>query len=141
MTHLFDINVLMAIAWKEHVHHEIVLQWLKAKRSKGRLSIATCPLTQLGFVRISMNIKAYAADFESAIKVLTLMLDRDEFKHEFWPDGLSLISIHHSARSTLGSNQLTDFYLANLAKSHGGRLVTLDRGIKDESVELISAGS
>jgi len=65
MTRLLDINVLLAIAWPQHVHHARVKRWLLAQTARGKLSIATCPLTQLGFLRISMNIKGYAADFEA----------------------------------------------------------------------------
>lgn len=50
--------------------------------------------------------------------------------HAFWPDDLSLIEPRTlDWRHVLGSRQLTDLYLLALAVRHGGRLVTLDRGI------------
>ena len=136
MTRLLDINVLLAIAWPQHVHHASAKRLLVSQTGRGKLSIATCPITQLGFVRISMNIKGYAADFESARSLLTSLVNHWKIEHSFWPDDFSILSgrLKHNP----GPNQLTDAYLAALAENRGNsRLATFDAGIKGPSVELI----
>jgi len=136
MTRLLDINVLLAIAWPQHVHHARVNRWLLSQMARGKLSIATCPITQLGFLRISMNIKGYAADFESARSLLAGLVHHKDLEHSFWMDDFSILS--GRLKGNPGPNQLTDAYLAALAENRaGGRLVTLDTGIKGASVEVI----
>jgi predicted nucleic acid-binding protein len=49
-TALLDINVLVALAWPNHVHHETALHWFEVNHTYGW---ATSPLTQSGFVRVS----------------------------------------------------------------------------------------
>ena len=58
MIALPDVNVLIALAWPNHVHHHPARparSWFAANRSTGW---ATCPLTEAGFVRISCNRSA-----------------------------------------------------------------------------------
>ena len=50
--YLLDTNVLIALAWPNHIHHQEAQNWFAKKRSAG---FRTCPLTQTGFVRISSN--------------------------------------------------------------------------------------
>jgi hypothetical protein len=134
---LLDINVLLAIAWPQHIHHARVKRWLLSQSAHGKLSIATCPITQLGFLRISMNIKGFAADFESARTLLGSLVNHANFEHSFWMDDFSILS--GRLRRDLGPNQLTDAYLAALAEHRdGSRLATFDTGIKGPSVEVIA---
>ena len=136
MTRLLDINVLLAIAWPQHVHHARLKRWLLSQTAHGKLSIATCPITQLGFLRISMNVKGYAADFESARSLLSSLVSHKDFEHSFWMDDFSMLS--GKLKRQLGPNQLTDAYLAALAEHReDSKLTTLDTGIKDPAVEVI----
>jgi uncharacterized protein len=52
---LLDVNVLVALAWPNHIHHRAAHRWYAAHRAQGW---ATCPPTQAGFVRVSSNAKA-----------------------------------------------------------------------------------
>jgi len=45
---LLDVNVLLALAWPNHVHHPAAHRWFAENHREGW---ATCPLTQMGFVR------------------------------------------------------------------------------------------
>jgi predicted nucleic acid-binding protein len=84
-----------------------------------------------------MNVKGCAADFESAQSLLSSLVHNEDFEHSFWTDDLSILS--GRLKRDLGPNQLTDAYLAALAESRaGGRLATLDTGIKGPSVEVIA---
>jgi toxin-antitoxin system PIN domain toxin len=137
MTRLLGINVLLALAWPQHIHHDRVKRWVRSQTARGKLSMATCPITQLGFLRISMNIKGYAADFESARTLLSSLVHHQDFDHSFWMDDFSILS--GKLKRNLGPSQLTDAYLAALAENRaGGKLATLDDGIKGPSVEVIA---
>ena len=47
--------------------------------------------------------------------------------HEFWADDLPYQASH--LRGVIGHRQVTDAYLVALAAHHGGRVVTLDKGL------------
>jgi toxin-antitoxin system PIN domain toxin len=137
VTRLLDINVLLALAWPQHIHHVRVNRWILLQKTRAEISVATCPITQLGFVRISMNLKGYAADFQSAIGLLDHFVNRKEFRHSFWEDDLTVSSLGRQVKFEPGPNQLTDVYLAGLAESRQGTFTTLDAGVKSQSAELI----
>lgn len=60
--------------------------------------------------------------------------------HAFWPDDCSPLDAGRiSWQHVLGSRQITDGYLLALATGHGGRLVTLDRGIALQAVRGAAA--
>ena len=65
---LLDVNVLLALAWPTHVHHLAAHRWFAENHDAGW---ATCPLTQLGFVRLAMqpaveDLPIFAARFALA---------------------------------------------------------------------------
>jgi predicted nucleic acid-binding protein len=49
MRALLDINVLIALHDRDHVHHVLAAQWFARNADKGW---ASCPLTQNGCLRI-----------------------------------------------------------------------------------------
>ena len=125
--YLLDTNVLLALAWAEHVSHEDVQGWFGRKRAAG---FFTCPLTEIGFIRISSNpaFTTRAVSPSAALGYLRAITEMPE--HGFWADS---ISFHEAAGKALlsGHRQVTDLYLLALAKAHGGMLATLDKGAVD----------
>ena len=86
-TCLLDVNVLLALAWPHHAHHDTVHQWWL---SAGVTSWATTTQTQLGFVRVSCHPKFVPtpASPAQALRLLLQMTSRSD--HAFWaeaPDG------------------------------------------------------
>lgn len=123
--YLLDVNVLLALAWPNHVHHREALRWF---REKGTRQFRTCPLTQTGFVRISSN-SAFTAEAVTPAEALELLRRICALPgHEFWPDDVSLVEAEPAPRPA-GHRQVTDAYLLALAISHEGTLATLDRGV------------
>ena len=51
MKHLLDVNVLLAAIIKTHHQHKWAMAWLNGKE------IVLCPISELGFIRISTNKK------------------------------------------------------------------------------------
>ena len=47
---LLDVNVLVALFFPDHVHHELAHDWFADHREQGW---ATCPLTENGLVRVA----------------------------------------------------------------------------------------
>lgn len=124
MISLLDVNLLVALAWPNHVHHAAALGWFQRNHSAGW---ATCPLTQSGFVRVSSN-PAMVSDARSpqeAIQLLRRIVDLPH--HVFWHDDVSVASSELVDKVRLvGYRQVTDAHLLALAQNRGGRLATLD---------------
>ena len=124
---LLDANVLIALAWPSHVHHERAHDWFDRHQANGW---ATCPLTQCAFVRASSNSKIIdeAVSPQEALGLLTELVAHDS--HEFWADDLPLTDAAMPTELLVGHRQVTDSYLLGLAMRRSGRLVTFDRGIQ-----------
>lgn len=123
---LLDVNVLIALAWPSHLNHQSAQRWFAGNRAAG---FRTCPLTQLGFVRISCNPR-FTPDAVApgeALNLLDRMIALPE--HAFWPDDLPLAKAIYAELPVFGHRQVTDAYLVALAESKGGVLATLDRGV------------
>lgn len=126
MTDLLDVNVLLALAWPNHVSHHAALLWANTRPVKG---FATCPITECGFIRLSLNpvVVSEAVGMAAILSILTAY--KNLAGHEFWPDDLEAHAVFSSITLPLAHRQITDAYLLSLAKNHKGRLVTFDKGI------------
>lgn len=128
---LLDINVLIALADQDHVHHTRAETFFLAHHQQGW---ATCPITENGFVRIITNPTypkgpGTTADARDILRQLCA-----HEGHRFWTDDLSLRSF-----STLPvSKHLTDHYLLSLAIHRQGILATFDQNI---DASLVGGGS
>jgi toxin-antitoxin system PIN domain toxin len=126
---LLDGNVLVALTVEDHVHHRVAVEWF----DRNEPTIATCPITQGTLLRFLIR-EGHRAD--DAAAVLTAL--RESAWHQFWPDDLPYESVHLAG--VIGHRQVTDAYLVALARHHGGRVTTLDRGLAalhDDVVELL----
>lgn len=129
MTDLPDVNVLVALAWPNHVHHAAALEWFGDARSRGW---ATCPVTESGFVRVSSN-RRVIPDARPLTEVVGLLRRlREVGAHAFVDDDTSLATTPHVDVARLqGYRQVTDAHLLALARARGLRLVTADAGLAD----------
>jgi uncharacterized protein len=127
---LLDGNVLVALVSSDHVHHGAATQWFAATNEP----FATCPITQGTLLRLLVQIAD--ATPSMALGVLTKLTKHP--RHRFWPDSLQYTNVQWSG--VLGHRQITDAYLAALARHHGGRMVTFDGGLAalhaDVAVEI-----
>ena len=123
---LLDVNMLIALSWPSHLHHRTAQIWFSKHSGRGW---ATCPLTQCAFVRISSNPKIIpdAVTPAEAFDLLRQIVAQKH--HAFWPDDLGVLDEEMPKSFVVGHRQVTDAYLLGLAVRHGGRLVTLDKGI------------
>ena len=124
---LLDVNVLVAMTWPSHVHHALARRWFLANAAAGW---ATCPMTQCAFVRISSNARIMedAVPPQEARRLLQQLIRHAH--HVFWPDSLAFVEEDIPAGYLVGHRQVTDAYLLGLALRNGGRLATLDAGVR-----------
>ena len=123
MRALLDVNVLIALHDRDHVHHLRAAQWLMDHRAHGW---ASCPLTQNGCLRI-MAQPAYPQALPLAAVAQRLGQAAATPAHLFIADDYSLLdadSLHWP--QLLGHRQVTDAYLLGLAVRHGCRFVSFD---------------
>ncbi len=127
MTGLLDVNVLVALAWPNHVHHAAAATWFATDRHLGW---ATCPITENGFVRVSSNPAVLQNAVTPSDAIDMLRRYRTLEGHEFWVDDTSLVGAKGIDTHQIATcRQVTDAHLLALAIRYEGRLVTLDRRI------------
>jgi toxin-antitoxin system PIN domain toxin len=128
MTHLFDVNFLIALLDRRHTHYEIAHRWMGA--ASKPVPWATCPLTENAFVRITAK-PSYPHGFASAAAALEcLRTNCAQPSHTFWPDNISLLQAEiWTQPDRITATHLTDLYLLALAVKNGGKLVSFDRSI------------
>jgi uncharacterized protein len=118
VTALLDANVLVALVVTEHVHHDATAEWLSAFDA----GFATCPITQGSLVRFLLRAGQSAA----AAREVVTGIEKVK-RHEFWPDSISFVNVE--VGGVIGHRQVTDAYLAQLARSRKAQLATLDSGL------------
>jgi toxin-antitoxin system PIN domain toxin len=124
---LLDVNVLVALAWPNHVHHRLARSWFQKNRGEGW---ATCSITENGFVRVSSNPKVVdeARTPAEAVSMLRSLVALD--KHRFLEDDVSFARADPGEVERIrGYRQVMDAHLIRLAGRHGCRLATFDRKV------------
>lgn len=128
MTYLLDVNALLSLLFSNHEFHDRMEQWIEAGRGKKAFAIATCPVTELGFIRIASGVPFFGIDISGARSLLTRFKHNKALAPRFIPDDLSASELPGWVSK---SAHTTDGYLSRLAISHGFLLATLDEGIPD----------
>ena len=132
MTALLDANVLIALLVDDHVHHVAAENWFVGMRGK----FATCPITQGSLMRLLIREGQSAATAQTVLNEATA-----DPRHEFWPDDIAYASV--PTQGIIGHRQVTDAYLAQLARARGSRLATFDRALAklhNDVVDLVRDG-
>jgi len=114
MSHLLDVNFLLACGWSSHSRHTAARAWLEA-----RSSFTTSPLSELGFIRVSMS-PGYRASFTDAQAALGNITSRPQAR---------MVAVDLPVRKLpelTTHADVTDAYLVELARAHGLKLATLD---------------
>ena len=106
---LLDTSVLLALGVEDHVHNALAERWLVGVAER----FATCPLTQLGFLRIVKQLRRDLSIHQIGRVLQSICSDR---RHFFIPADIDVRSADW--RLTLGHQQITDAYLAGLGRQH-----------------------
>jgi toxin-antitoxin system PIN domain toxin len=128
VTDLLDVNLLISLAWPNHVHHAPARAWFAAR---GEERWATTPVTEAGFVRVSSNPSAIPTAVTPGEARALLGRIREVDGHVFLPDDVELVvgGERVLAGRIVSHRQVTDAHLLALARRHSARLATLDRAV------------
>lgn len=123
MIYLLNVNALVALGFLNHEFHDRVARWIQSSRP---LQLASCSITELGFVRVLSQAAAYGFTVAQA-RTLLLRLKRVR------GSPLTFISDAHDVAHlpdwVKAPKQITDGHLSQLASANGAMLATLDENI------------
>jgi predicted nucleic acid-binding protein len=123
MTYLLDVNALIAYGFRRHGFHARVAGWMRSRKGDHFL---TCSITELGFIRVLGNVRTYGIDVVRAKALLGDLKSKSIVPIAFISDGIDGSALPAWVKTPA---QTTDGHLAQLAKSNGAVLATLDQGI------------
>jgi predicted nucleic acid-binding protein len=126
MKYLLDVNALVALGFLQHEFHGQVARWVQALTSKAVPELATCSITELGFVRVLASAPQYGFSVSQARAVLLRLKKGDVLRFTLIADDHD---VSHLPAWVKTARQTTDGHLAQLAKANGAVLATLDRKI------------
>jgi predicted nucleic acid-binding protein len=122
MIYLLDVNALVALGFMQHEFHDRVASWV----SGAAPGLASCSITELGFVRVLSQTQHYALTVADASKLLLRLKNSSVVNFRFIADNQDISQIPVWVKTP---SQLTDGHLLQLAKSNNAALATLDRKI------------
>lgn len=125
--YLLDVNVLIALAWPQHVHHARSHAWFDSLAGQW----ATTPVTEAGYLRLTMNPAVVGTTVRASEALASLSALRASAGHVFLVDNSSLADPRIDLSRVASYRQITDAHLVNLAAMSGAVLATLDRGIRE----------
>ncbi len=123
MRYLFDVSALIAFGLGHHVFHDRVFRWVDLERKSTFL---TCPITELGFIRVASQPAVYALSVKDARDLLQQMKSNPDLPLSFLVDDQDISTLPSWVKTPA---QTTDGHLAHLATAHHAVLATLDTNI------------
>jgi predicted nucleic acid-binding protein len=123
MTYLLDVNALLALGVLHHEFHERVAAWVARLAKNGIPDLATCSITELGFVRVLSHAQQYRFSVVHARGLLLLLKVAESIRYTFIPDAHD---ISHLPKWVKSPKWTTDGHLVELAKANGAQLATFD---------------
>jgi len=125
VSYLLDVNVLLALAWPNHVHHSAARAWFESAHTSGW---QTCGVTESGFIRVSSNVRVTPDARTPAEAALLLHRICSLAGHEFVADTVSLAETFELlGQIAHSSSDVTDAHLILLARAADATFVTFDR--------------
>lgn len=126
MKYLLDVNALVALGFLQHEFHGRVARWVHGLTSNGIPELATCSITELGFIRVLAQASQYGFSVSQARGLLLRLKKGDVLKFTFIADHHDVTHLPSWVKT---AKQTTDGHLAMLAQANDAILATLDRRI------------
>ncbi len=123
MKYLLDVNALVALGFIHHEFHHRMAAWVQAQQFPP---LATCSITELGFVRVLSQAPAYGFPVMQARTSLLRLKKTHLLPFTFISDGHD---ISHLPAGVKTPKQITGGHLVQLASVNGAVLATLDEKI------------
>lgn len=128
MRYLLDVNVLIALGITQHQFRSRVRNWVASLAENKTPQFATCSITELGFVRIVSQVPSYGVTLEQAKIELSRLKGSTTYDFQFLADNNDISNLPAWVKT---ARQTTDGHLAQLARSNGAILATLDENMPD----------
>lgn len=123
--YLLDVNVLIALTSKTHIHHQLIQNWFNSSAS---LPWSVCAFTEAGFLRTTTAPRPGQLSMIEATIALGQLTRHPGYEYQaITADWQTLCSPFF--KRLYGTKQVTDAYLLGLAVREGLVLVTMDKGI------------
>ncbi len=126
MRYLLDVSALLAFGVIQHEFHSRTSDWVGSLESSEDPELLTCPITELGFVRVVAQVSQYGMPITEAQALLLRVKREGPVRFSFLPDDQDISTLPAWVRS---AGQITDGHLARLATAHNAVLATLDTRI------------
>lgn len=122
---LLDVNVLLALAWDGHVHHE------RAHEKFAEVTAwCTSAITEIGLLRMLLTEAVVGERIHAGDALRMLGAIRATPGWGWLADDLSPMTWTVADGVLLGRRQVTDLHLVNLAASNDCVLGTFDAGLQ-----------
>jgi predicted nucleic acid-binding protein len=118
--YLLDVNALVAFGIVHHTFHDRMVAWIQARQFA---SLATCSITELGFVRVLAQTASYGLDVDGARALLPQLKNTPGLAITFINDDQDVTGLPVWVKT---GRQTTDGHLMQLAQAHSVMLATLD---------------
>lgn len=122
MTYLLDVNALVALGFLNHEFHTRMARWFQSNSPE----LATCSMTEIGFVRVLSQAPAYGFTVAQACQLLLRMKNTRRAAFAFISDAHDISYLPAWVKIP---KQITDGHLSELATSYGAIFATLDEGV------------
>jgi hypothetical protein len=133
MIYLLDVNALVALGFINHEFHDRVASWVQSLqiqsqkiRSQNALSLASCSITELGFVRVLAQAAAYGFTVTQARTLLLRLKQVRTLPLVFIPDEHDVSQL---PSWVMAPRQITAGHLSKLATANSAVLASLDENI------------
>ena len=126
---LLDVNVLLALTWDQHIHHQAA-----HARFAQLDSWATCSVTEAGLLRLLLTEQVMGRRVTGGEALAHLDAIRSVPGWTFLTDAVSLAAPVIDTRVLMGRQQVTDLHLVSLAATNDVQLATFDAALRDSLV-------
>ncbi len=123
--YLLDVNVLVALTSRQHIHHAMVTNWFYAS---SQIEWRICAFTEAGFLRNATAQRPGQITMTEATAVLQQLARHPGYRYlPITADWQTLCSPFF--KRLYGTKQVTDAYLLGLAVREELILVTMDKAM------------
>jgi uncharacterized protein len=126
VTYLLDVSALVALGVFEHEFHERLTTWVNSLDPE-KIELATCPLSEIGFIRVVAQVPSYRLSISEAVDLVRRMKATSPLKFTFITDDHDCTHLPDWVNTP---KQLPYGHLVGLAKGNGAVLATLDGKIR-----------
>lgn len=132
-----DVNVWVALIWKDHIHSGTARAWFEKAASEQFLF---CRMTQISVLRLLTTQRVMGSDVQTmtgAWKLWDRVTADDRITYIPEPEGLERSFRTMSRLGSPSPKVWADAYLLAFASAAGLKLITFDRALRSSSADML----